>query len=116
MSELDSLYREVILDHYKNPRGHGVIDDADAQAEGQNPLCGDEVSIAIRPSTPPCIRSYRRRRAKQEPSLGVASSCDSSWCFRLTTRRRPSVASSRGCRARSTASLQSKRSSSTTVI
>jgi nitrogen fixation NifU-like protein len=47
VSELDSLYREVILDHYKNPRGHGVIDDADAVAEGQNPLCGDEVSIAI---------------------------------------------------------------------
>ena len=47
MSELDSLYREVILDHYKNPRGHGVIDDADAVAEGQNPLCGDEVSIAL---------------------------------------------------------------------
>jgi nitrogen fixation NifU-like protein len=47
MSELDSLYREVILDHYKNPRGHGVIEDADAAAEGQNPLCGDEVSIAV---------------------------------------------------------------------
>ena len=47
MSELDSLYREVILDHYKNPRGHGVIADADAEAEGQNPLCGDEVSIAV---------------------------------------------------------------------
>jgi nitrogen fixation protein NifU and related proteins len=47
MSELDSLYREVILDHYKNPRGHGVIDDADVEAEGQNPLCGDEVSIAV---------------------------------------------------------------------
>jgi nitrogen fixation protein NifU and related proteins len=47
MSELDSLYREVILDHYKNPRGHGVIQGADAEAEGQNPLCGDEVSIAV---------------------------------------------------------------------
>jgi nitrogen fixation NifU-like protein len=47
MSELDSLYREVILDHYKNPRGHGSIDGADAEAEGQNPLCGDEVSIAV---------------------------------------------------------------------
>jgi nitrogen fixation NifU-like protein len=43
----DQLYREIILDHYKNPRGHGVIDDADAQAEGQNPLCGDEVSIYV---------------------------------------------------------------------
>jgi nitrogen fixation protein NifU and related proteins len=48
MSEFDQLYREVILDHYKNPRGHGVITEADAEAEGQNPLCGDEVSIYVR--------------------------------------------------------------------
>jgi nitrogen fixation protein NifU and related proteins len=47
MSELDSLYREVILDHYKNPRGHGVIEGADAEAEGLNPLCGDEVTIFV---------------------------------------------------------------------
>ena len=47
MSEFDQMYREVILDHYKNPRGHGLLDDADAQAEGQNPLCGDEVSIYV---------------------------------------------------------------------
>ena len=44
---LESLYREVILDHYKNPRGHGVIENADAEAEGQNPLCGDEVSVYV---------------------------------------------------------------------
>jgi len=48
VSEFDQLYREVILDHYKNPRGHGVLADADAQAEGQNPLCGDEVTISVR--------------------------------------------------------------------
>ena len=47
MSEFDQMYREVILDHYKNPRGHGVIEDADAEAEGQNPLCGDEVSVYV---------------------------------------------------------------------
>ena len=47
MSEFDQLYREVILDHYKNPRGHGVIEGADAEAEGMNPLCGDEVSIYV---------------------------------------------------------------------
>ena len=46
-SEFDQLYREVILDHYKNPRGHGVMENADAEAEGQNPLCGDEVSIYV---------------------------------------------------------------------
>ncbi len=44
---VDDMYREVILDHYKNPRGHGVIEDADAHAEGLNPLCGDEVSIYV---------------------------------------------------------------------
>ncbi len=47
MSEFDQLYREVILDHYKNPRGHGLLEDPGAQAEGQNPLCGDEVSIYV---------------------------------------------------------------------
>ena len=48
MSEFDQLYREVILDHYKNPRNHGLLDPADAQAEGQNPLCGDEILVSVR--------------------------------------------------------------------
>ena len=48
MNEFDQLYREVILDHYKNPRGHGLLEDPDAEAEGQNPLCGDEVTIYVR--------------------------------------------------------------------
>jgi nitrogen fixation protein NifU and related proteins len=48
VSEFDQMYREVILDHYRNPRGHGLLEDADAAAEGQNPLCGDEVSIYVR--------------------------------------------------------------------
>ena len=48
MNEFDQMYREVILDHYKNPRGHGELEGADASAEGQNPLCGDEVSIYVR--------------------------------------------------------------------
>ena len=48
MSEFDQLYREVILDHYKNPRNHGELEGADAHAEGQNPLCGDEVSVFVK--------------------------------------------------------------------
>ena len=44
---MDDLYREVILDHYKNPREHGVIEGADVEAEGMNPLCGEEVSIFV---------------------------------------------------------------------
>jgi nitrogen fixation NifU-like protein len=45
---VDDLYRELILDHYKNPRNHGLLDPADARAEGQNPLCGDEIVITLR--------------------------------------------------------------------
>jgi nitrogen fixation NifU-like protein len=46
-SGFDDLYREVILDHYRNPRGQGELAEADARAEGQNPLCGDEVAISV---------------------------------------------------------------------
>jgi nitrogen fixation protein NifU and related proteins len=48
MSEFDDFYREFILDHYKNPRNYGLLADPDAHAEGQNPLCGDEVAVSIR--------------------------------------------------------------------
>lgn len=45
---LDELYRQVILDHYRKPRHAGHIEGADARAEGQNPLCGDEVTVELR--------------------------------------------------------------------
>jgi nitrogen fixation protein NifU and related proteins len=48
MSEFEQMYREVILDHYKAPRNHGILDPNDAVAEGQNPLCGDEVTVSVR--------------------------------------------------------------------
>jgi nitrogen fixation NifU-like protein len=44
---LEELYREVILDHYRNPRNRQPLSDPDAAAEGVNPLCGDEVSIQL---------------------------------------------------------------------
>jgi nitrogen fixation NifU-like protein len=44
----DDFYREIILDHYKNPRGHGELPEASAQAEGMNPLCGDEVTLYLK--------------------------------------------------------------------
>ena len=46
--EFDQLYRELILDHYKNPRNHGLLERADASADGMNPLCGDEISVSVR--------------------------------------------------------------------
>src|SRR5262245_65432136 len=45
---MDDLYREHILDHYKNPRNHGTIEDADVSAEGVNPLCGDQLAIDLK--------------------------------------------------------------------
>jgi nitrogen fixation NifU-like protein len=46
--ELDDLYRDVVLDHYKNPRGRCPLDRKDAENEGFNPVCGDEVRVALR--------------------------------------------------------------------
>jgi nitrogen fixation NifU-like protein len=48
VNEFENMYREVILDHYKNPRNYGSLDEPHAHAEGQNPLCGDEVAISVR--------------------------------------------------------------------
>lgn len=45
---LEDLYREVILDHYKNPRNRGHLDRFDASAQGVNPLCGDEITIELK--------------------------------------------------------------------
>jgi nitrogen fixation NifU-like protein len=44
---LEELYREVILDHYRNPRNKGHLEHFDASAQGVNPLCGDEINIEI---------------------------------------------------------------------
>ncbi len=47
MSSLQELYREVILDHYRNPRHQGVLRGPHVHAEGQNPSCGDEFSLDL---------------------------------------------------------------------
>ncbi len=44
---LENLYREVILDHYRSPRNKAPLTHADASADGDNPLCGDEVTVEI---------------------------------------------------------------------
>ena len=45
--ELDELYRDVILDHYRSPRNRGACDDATVSAEGFNPSCGDEIQLSV---------------------------------------------------------------------
>lgn len=44
----DPLYREIILEHWQNPQNYGVIDDADVDASGNNPLCGDKIRITAK--------------------------------------------------------------------
>ena len=46
--DLKDLYRDVILDHNKHPRNFGRLDPADAHADGHNPLCGDQLTLAVR--------------------------------------------------------------------
>lgn len=41
------MYREVILDHYKNPRGKTKLDHADIKNAGKNPACGDEIEVEV---------------------------------------------------------------------
>jgi len=45
---LRELYQEVILDHSRHPRHHGVLEDASHKAEGYNPLCGDRVTVYLK--------------------------------------------------------------------
>jgi nitrogen fixation protein NifU and related proteins len=48
--ELDDLYRDVILDHNRQPRNFGPLEPADASIEGFNPMCGDRLTLRLRMS------------------------------------------------------------------
>jgi len=45
---MEDLYRDNLLDHYENPRHHGVIEHADISHEESNPLCGDVIRVDIK--------------------------------------------------------------------
>ncbi len=45
---MDELYRDYILDHYKQPRNFGTLEPHDLEAHDHNPLCGDELGVHIR--------------------------------------------------------------------
>ncbi len=47
IDQLDELYREVILDHFKNPHRKGELADAQIKVDGANPLCGDELTFYL---------------------------------------------------------------------
>jgi nitrogen fixation NifU-like protein len=45
--KLEQLYQEIILDHYRNPHGHGLREPFDAESYQVNPTCGDEVTLRV---------------------------------------------------------------------
>ncbi len=45
--DLDALYQEIILDHYKNPHGKGLREEHEAEVHHVNPTCGDEVTLRV---------------------------------------------------------------------
>lgn len=48
MNNLDHLYREIIMEHYKNPRNQGLVDDQDYKSNRiKNPSCGDDITIQV---------------------------------------------------------------------
>jgi nitrogen fixation NifU-like protein len=46
--QLESMYQEIILDHYRRPVGRDVLDPFDAQVHHVNPTCGDEITLQVR--------------------------------------------------------------------
>lgn len=47
-SDLSDLYQEILLEHNRRPRNFRTIDDATHQADGFNPLCGDQISLQLK--------------------------------------------------------------------
>lgn len=48
MNELFDLYQEIILDHNKRPRNYRQVEESTHEAEGNNPVCGDEISVSLK--------------------------------------------------------------------
>ncbi len=48
MMDLRELYQEVVVDHNRNPRNFGPLEDMDHQAEGYNPVCGDQLKLFLK--------------------------------------------------------------------
>ncbi len=46
-TELEDLYRQILLEHYRSPRRKGHLDSATHRAEGANPLCGDDIVVEL---------------------------------------------------------------------
>ncbi len=61
MNDDQNLYREELLDLYRNPLNEGVLSGADVRGSEINPLCGDEVTVEIKFNTEGCVTDIRHR-------------------------------------------------------
>src|SRR5690606_21890044 len=52
MPDLQALYQELILQHYRNPRNRGDLDTADVEIAMNNPVCGDEITLRLQMDGP----------------------------------------------------------------
>ena len=64
MSDLDAMYQEIILDHYKNPLNAGLREPFEAEVHHVNPTCGDEVTLRVH-----LDRRRRQRRLVRRAGL-----------------------------------------------
>ena len=54
----EDIYKEIILDHYRNPRNKGKITGAEISAQDNNPVCGDRIAIDIKPVSYTHLRAH----------------------------------------------------------
>ena len=71
LPQLDDLYKEIILEHYRSPHGRIPLTKVDYHAEGMNPLCGDEVKLGIKLKDRKIVRVHIESHGC---SISVASS------------------------------------------
>jgi len=73
LSLTDDLYREIILEHFKNPRNHGRLERPDISAQGANPFCGDELelSLALQADTVKEVRAECRGCSISQASVSM---------------------------------------------
>jgi nitrogen fixation NifU-like protein len=69
--EMQDLYRELILDHSRNPRHFGKLENATHTADGINPLCGDKLKVYV------CVGAEGRIRLRDFGCLGLVDDRDS---------------------------------------
>lgn len=70
LPQLDDLYKEIILEHYRNPYGRIPVKKVDYKAEGMNPLCGDEIYLCLQVKDKKIDKVYVNARGC---SISVAS-------------------------------------------